>query len=164
MVMIGTRALIRPGHGANKMKTDSGLTDSLTSGGSPILLVEDDDIDALAFRRTMANAHWKNEIVWVPSGICAVEKLAGKQDYAAVFTDLMLREMDGFAVIAWVKERFPNLPVIAISHRDDEESITKAFAAGADFYIPKPIRQVDLLNLVHNCSHRLTPATGAPAS
>lgn len=100
----------------------------------------------------MENAGLANEVVSMPSGIAAVEKLTGRQNFAAVFTDLMLREMDGFAVISWVKEKYPELLTVAISRCDDLPTINRAFQAGADFYIPKPIREVDLKNLSRNYS------------
>jgi CheY-like chemotaxis protein len=113
----------------------------------PILLVEDDETDVIVFKRTMVNAELANEVVWVPSGIAAVEKLTGEQKYSAVFTDLMLQEMDGLQLISWVKEKYPNLLIVAISHRDEMDIINRAYQAGAAFYIAKPVREVDLINL-----------------
>src|ERR1041384_5329420 len=113
----------------------------------PILLVEDDPTDVLAFRHVLNNAQLANEVVSVASGVAAVETLTGERKYAAVFTDLMLREMDGFEVISWVRDKYPDLLIVAVSWRAEVETIAKAFEAGAHFYILKPVREVDLLNV-----------------
>jgi CheY-like chemotaxis protein len=113
----------------------------------PVLLVEDDATDVFAFKQVMANAQLTNEIVSVASGVAAVETLTGERRYAAVFTDLMLREMDGFEVISWVRDKYPDMLIVAVSWRTELETISRAFEAGAHFYILKPVREVDLINV-----------------
>jgi PAS domain S-box-containing protein len=61
-----------------------------------------------------------------------------------IFMDIRLPEMSGFEATQLIKQEFPNLPVIiqtAYTMKDDRE---KAFMAGCDDYLTKPVPLNDL--------------------
>ncbi|MEB3160031.1 MAG: response regulator [Synechocystis sp.] len=58
-----------------------------------------------------------------------------------VLLDALMPEMDGFDCCRALRQlaAFDVLPILMITFLDDNESIDKAFSAGATDYIPKPI-------------------------
>src|SRR6056297_428264 len=69
-----------------------------------------------------------------------------------ILLDIMMPGMDGFEVAATVKgmEKFANLPIIFLTARNDEESLTRGFELGAVDYITKPFRGAELRMRVQN--------------
>lgn len=57
-----------------------------------------------------------------------------------VFMDLMMPVMDGFSATKALKQRFPKLPVIAISASVYGEHREDAFKAGCDDFVKKPFQ------------------------
>lgn len=62
-----------------------------------------------------------------------------------VITDLMMPEVDGFAVVEFLKENSPNTPVIVVSGAGTISDVMKAIRLGAWDYITKPIEDLSLL-------------------
>ena len=63
-----------------------------------------------------------------------------------ILLDIMMPDMDGFDVARTIKEMptFSDVPIIYLTARNDEESITKGFELGAVDYITKPFRGAEL--------------------
>lgn len=66
-------------------------------------------------------------------------------DVSLVILDVMLPQLDGIAVCREVKRRRPNLPVILLTSRTDPETLVEGFGVGADDYVTKPFKVVELL-------------------
>jgi CheY-like chemotaxis protein len=116
----------------------------------PVWIVDDDPDDAklsqLAFQRL--NPRFPTTIF--ASG---QELLAHLQDLGlsakpaemsvpcAILLDLKLPEMDGFAVMEWLKQhpQFANIAVIVATHFADLTHLKQAYALGARSYLLKPI-------------------------
>jgi two-component system, cell cycle sensor histidine kinase and response regulator CckA len=62
-----------------------------------------------------------------------------------VLLDLMLPGMDGYAACREIRERRPALPVVVLTARTELDSLVHAFAAGAEDYVTKPFRAVELI-------------------
>lgn len=76
--------------------------------------------------------------------------LINKHDFDLILLDIMMPEMDGFAVCKKIKST-PNLaeiPVIFLTARTDIDSVTKGFQAGAVDYITKPFHSEELISRV----------------
>jgi CheY-like chemotaxis protein len=59
--------------------------------------------------------------------------------------------MDGFAVLEWIKARpeFASLPVVVLSgYVDMAGQVTRAYQAGANSFLPKPIKVQDLQSVL----------------
>lgn len=69
-----------------------------------------------------------------------------------ILLDIMMPDMDGFEVARTIKgmEKFADVPIIYLTARNDEESITKGFEIGAVDYITKPFRGAELRMRVRN--------------
>ena len=102
-----------------------------------ILVVEDD-----LLTMKILNFILKKEGFAVSSakdGLDAIERIAVIQP-DMVITDVMLPLKSGLEVTSYVKDNFPNIPVIVLSALGEEErTVTKAFELGADDFVAKPI-------------------------
>ena len=59
--------------------------------------------------------------------------------------DVMMPEMDGFAVLREIRGQGAELPVILLTARGEEYDQLQGFSSGADDYIPKPFSTKVLL-------------------
>lgn len=76
-----------------------------------------------------------------------------------VLTDIGLPGMSGIAGTRVLKERYPNLPVVALTVYDDDEDVFAALCAGASGYLLKNTTPVRLLE-----SLKEVASGGAPMS
>lgn len=74
--------------------------------------------------------------------------------------DVTMPLMDGFSLARRVKETRPNMPLVFLTARNDQEDILEGFKIGADDYITKPFSMDELLARVkaiwRRCSHTST--------
>jgi len=75
-----------------------------------------------------------------------------------VLLDLMLPEVDGIAVLRWLRRRDRDLPVLILSARGREDQKVAGLRAGADDYLAKPFGLDELSARVHALLRRALPA------
>ena len=75
-------------------------------------------------------------------------KLVEKEKPDVVILDLGLPDINGFEVLKRLRV-LSNVPVIILTVRKDEGDIVKGLELGADDYIIKPFRQMELLSRVN---------------
>ena len=82
----------------------------------------------------------------------------------AIF-DIKMPEMDGFSLLKSVRAQRPNLPIIFLSSKAEEQDQIIGFTLGADDYITKPFSKHLLLFRVAAVlrRHRVGPVTDADA-
>lgn len=116
-----------------------------------ILLVEDD------------KAIVKNLVEILKREGYSVETAKGQQEALALFPDftfdlclldISLSEGNGFALCRAIKDLSPDLPVIFLTASGDEYSVVAGFDMGADDYVKKPFRPMELLSRIKNVLRR----------
>jgi DNA-binding response OmpR family regulator len=114
----------------------------MTTATSTILVVEDD----AAIRRGLVDAlsFAGYGVVETDNGRSGVE-LALESEVDVVLLDVMLPEMDGFAVLEELRRNLPTLPVIMVTARGAEEDRVRGLTNGADDYVVKPFSARELL-------------------
>ena len=88
------------------------------------------------------------EVEEAVNGMEGVERaMTGSFDLLVV--DVNMPKMDGYEVIRTVREDAAlwRVPVITISTEDKEQDALKAYEAGANFYLTKPVRPKDLVEM-----------------
>jgi len=100
--------------------------------GLRLLLVEDDQIDQMSFRRSVAKDGLRYEIVSASSVAEAAAQL-GKRAFDVIVTDYSLGDGSAFDVSA----RAPGVPWIIVTGAGDETVAVAALRAGAEDYIVK---------------------------
>jgi len=90
-----------------------------------------------------------------PNGVEALKVLI-QERFDAVFTDIVMPEMDGFELCEEIRKNseWMDMPIVVISTHYDTAYIVKALRQGADDYIPKPIDPETVENVLHRV---LTP-------
>jgi PAS domain S-box-containing protein len=108
------------------------------------ILLADDNADMRAYVRRLLSQTY--EVVAVPDGAAAL-RAARAQPPDLVLTDVMMPELDGFALLKAIRadERLKTIPVIMLSARAGEESRVEGLEAGADDYLVKPFSARELL-------------------
>lgn len=73
-------------------------------------------------------------------------------EIAVLVTDLRMPGKDGFALMAWAKEKYPHLRVIVITGHGEKEVAVQALRKGAADYLEKPFDLDDLTHSVSRCA------------
>ena len=76
-----------------------------------------------------------------------------RESFDLVLLDLMLPDGNGYSVCTAIK-READIPVIFLTAMGDEESVVTGFELGADDYIAKPFRPLELVSRVKNVLRR----------
>ncbi len=125
----------------------------------PILLVEDDPNDQLLIRRALAKSRLLNPLHVVDDGDAAVEYLEGRGRFAdrqahpvpaLVLLDLKLPRRSGIEVLTWLRAQ-PSLrrtPVVILTSSKDSDDLNRAYDAGANSYLVKPVAFDGLIELL----------------
>ena len=71
--------------------------------------------------------------------------MALNRDYAAAVVDLMLPGLDGMSLIAEIRGRGNDLPIIILSAKGELGDRIKGLETGADDYLTKPFAFAELL-------------------
>ncbi|MEZ5065304.1 MAG: hybrid sensor histidine kinase/response regulator [bacterium] len=77
--------------------------------------------------------------------------LLGRNAYDVVLSDLKMPGIDGIAVIEWVRETNPGLPVLVMSGHATVESTIRALRLGAYDYLLKPFGLDEIERTIENC-------------
>ena len=107
-----------------------------------VLLVEDDASIAIVITAALEAEGF---VVMHCDTIAARDNLLSEQRYQALVTDVMLPDGDGIETLGAVHERFPEMPIIILSARDQENQKIHALDNGADDYLTKPFSTGELL-------------------
>ena len=108
-----------------------------------ILVVDDEPDVAELFRQRFRRETRQGTYVmhFAASGSEALDRLSGEIEptLAAVLSDINMRGMDGLELLAHIKERFPDLPVMMVTAYGDDERRRRAAEFGAAEFITKPV-------------------------
>lgn len=72
-------------------------------------------------------------------------KLIEQQKVDLVISDIMMPGVDGYELTKFLRERFPDLPILMISAKESFEDKRHGFMAGIDDYMVKPIDLNEML-------------------
>jgi DNA-binding response OmpR family regulator len=136
----------------------------MTDGGTPLVLVADDeeDIRALvAFRLQRAGY----EVITAADGAEALT-LATTRLPDLIVLDMMMPKATGLEVTRSLREQdsTKHIPVILLTARAQEADVASGFEAGADDYVKKPFSPMDLQLRVQALLERSPAASAASSS
>ena len=117
---------------------------------STLLVVEDEANDRFLIERAARKARILNPLQMVTNGEEAVSYLKGERDYAdrhahplpiLVLLDLKLPRRSGIEVLSWIRgsPTFHTLPVVVLTSSPDSGDVQRAYQAGANSYLVKPV-------------------------
>lgn len=131
----------------------------MTNKQQDIILVIDDSPDSLDLINTALDQ----------AGFTVLVALSGSQGLIitrnitpnVILLDAMMPIMDGFACCIELRKTLPLTPIIFMTGLVEVEAITRAFSAGANDYITKPIHPDELIARIRSHCHAAAQITGA---
>ena len=115
---------------------------------SRILVVDDSSLVRLYCRDVLEKAGY--EVDQAINGLEAMEKVLG-QTFELVIVDVNMPMMDGFSFIRLLRSNpapVATLPTLVVTTEAGSQDREEARAAGANFYLVKPVSERDLLRHV----------------
>jgi two-component system chemotaxis response regulator CheY len=110
-----------------------------------VLVVDDSALLRLYYRDVLGKAGF--EVEQAINGIEAMEKVLA-QGFDLVIVDVNMPKMDGFTFLRTLRRSASEvamLPALVITTEAGRQDIDDARQAGANFYLVKPVSEVDLL-------------------
>jgi DNA-binding NtrC family response regulator len=112
---------------------------------SSVLILDDEPVIRDVLGSVLAKAGFvTREAATAAEGL---ERLA-KEPIDLLLLDLMLPDRPGLEVLAEVKARHPEIPVIVVTAYSSVESAISAMREGAFHYLPKPFRNEEVVHVV----------------
>lgn len=127
-----------------------------------LLVVEDDELLRDALEAQLGLAH--HQVVAVPTAPDAIALFVSDR-FEAVVLDLGLPGgMDGLALLDWLRDKQPALPVLILTARDGIDDRVIGLQRGADDYLTKPFDMSELLARIASLLRRAQLPAFAPAA
>lgn len=118
------------------------------------MLEDDMDIGAAMRQWLEAGGHTVHHFA---SGKAIIRE-ASRESFDLFLLDWHVPDLSGAEVLKWLREKQQStVPVLFATSRDSEEDIVEALAAGADDYMIKPMRRMELLARVEALLRRVRP-------
>lgn len=101
-----------------------------------ILVVDDDEVDRMALRRSLSATDFNlsiTEAADADTALAAIEHTA----FDCIFLDYHLPGRSGLALVKQIRHRGVKVPLIVLTGQGDEQTAVKLMKAGASDYLPK---------------------------
>src|SRR6058998_2920453 len=103
-----------------------------------VLIVDDDPALLQALPRALQIRMAEVTVETADSAAAALDRIAAG-DYDAIVTDIKMPGMDGLALLAEIRRRQPDTPILIITGHGEYDLSVRALRGGAYDFIPKPI-------------------------
>lgn len=124
-----------------------------------LLVVEDSEDDIFFMERIFKQLGARCTLKFVRDGIEAVNYLSGNGQYAdrtkypvptIILMDLKMPRMNGFEVLEWMQKQhdIKLIPTIVVTSSTLQEDVTRAYRAGANAVMSKPVDKDSLLQML----------------
>ena len=124
------------------------MVDIGTPAEARVLIIDDSSLVRLYYRSALEKAGF--EVEQAINGIEAMER-ALSQPFDLVIVDVNMPRMDGFTFVRALRRvatDVASMPALMISTEGEMQDIAAARAAGANFYLVKPVSEVELVRHV----------------
>jgi DNA-binding response OmpR family regulator len=121
-----------------------------------ILLAEDDSNLGILLKNYLTAKNYETALY--VNGILALDAFRNKS-FDLCILDIMMPEMDGLALAREIRQLSPEMPVIFLTARNQQEDILEGFRSGADDYITKPFSMEELILRIEAILRRTTGVT-----
>jgi CheY-like chemotaxis protein len=128
-------------------------------GNEFILLVDDDENDALLLQRAFKKAGLHDWLRVVTEGQEAIDYLGGREQYSdrdrfplpfLMLLDLKMPGTDGFEVLRWARSErdLKRLLIVVLTSSNLQTDVDRAYELGANSYLVKPVEFDEMVNMV----------------
>lgn len=117
-----------------------------------VLIIEDDKAIVEAISLILHISWSETKLISTQFGEKGIEMVESEKP-DVVILDLGLPDISGFEVLKQIR-LFSSVPIIILSVRADEADIVKGLECGADDYVVKPFKQLELLSRIKLVTRR----------
>ena len=121
-----------------------------------LLVVEDEPKTLHAIQQGLEESQYEVDIAY--DGLIA-RRLALKNNYAAIITDLILPGLNGYELCRQLRAEGLTTPILMLTALGETDDKVLGFDAGADQYLTKPFQFKELLARVRSLTKRGTQVT-----
>ncbi|KJS02796.1 MAG: hypothetical protein VR65_03845 [Desulfobulbaceae bacterium BRH_c16a] len=114
-----------------------------------VLLVDDDPILRIALEKRLAAFSDSFTVITASDGFEAVQQLKN-YSFSLIILDLIMPRMDGMSLMAHIREKYADLPVIVISSMRAPEMQKMVKSNGVLAYLSKPFQAEALVSVIMN--------------
>ncbi len=118
----------------------------------PILLVEDDKVDAMTVKRALKEIKVTNNVVVASNGEEALEYLTNTDNEipCIILLDLNMPKMNGleFMKVAKETERLRKIPIVVLTTSSEERDRMNSFNNGVAGYMTKPVDYQQFVDVI----------------
>lgn len=115
-----------------------------------ILLVEDNEMIVKGLVYSLSKKGFETNIAYNAQ---EAESKIESNVYDIIILDVMLPDGNGFELCKHIKEN-KDIPIIFLTAKDDEKDVVNGFNLGADDYVIKPFRTMELISRIYNVLRR----------
>jgi CheY-like chemotaxis protein len=119
----------------------------------PILLVEDDSVDAMTVKRAMRDLRLSNPVVHLVNGEDAINYLSqgNIERPFVILLDLNMPKMTGLEFLKIIKadKGLKSIPVIVLTTSKERQDVMESFECGAAGYMIKPVDYAKFTEVVN---------------
>lgn len=120
-----------------------------------IAILEDDPVQSELLQALLLQSQHTHQAF---DSVASYLEALQQRSFDLALIDWVLPDGDGGGVLRWVRKNLGwQLPCIVITARDEEATVVAALEAGADDYIVKPAKPMELLARVQAASRRARP-------
>lgn len=118
----------------------------------PILLIEDDSVDAMTVRRALRELHVGNPLEHMENGEEGLFYLqdGSRERPCLILLDLNMPVMNGIEFLQAVKNlpEIKCIPVVALTTSDEQEDKVESFELGVAGYMRKPVEYQQFVEII----------------
>ncbi len=124
----------------------------MINDSAPIMLLEDDEIDAITVRRAIKEIDIKNDLVHHSNGEEALEYLQNETNKlpCLILLDINMPRMNGIEFLEEIKDidRLKRIPVIVLTTSKEDQDRYNTFNLGISGYMVKPVSYEKFLDVM----------------
>lgn len=115
-----------------------------------ILLVDDDEIERLKFKKVSQNVDFDCSIFEANNGENALTFLNSNMSLDLIITDLNMPRMDGFEFLSSLKNniKLKSIPVVIMSTSERKIDLERCYEFGISGYFSKPLKYSEYVSKV----------------
>lgn len=116
-----------------------------------IMLIEDDSIEIMKFKRTLSSLELKHSVLEANNGEEAFKLLEQKENLPdIILLDLNMPRLNGIEFLSILKqdEILKYIPAIILTTSSNENDLLKCFSIGVSGYILKPLKYEDYVTKI----------------
>ncbi len=119
-----------------------------------ILIAEDNPVFAKLISSVLGKHSDKLNVIYTENGREAI-KVLNQQQISLLVTDIEMPEMNGFDLLNYKNEKFPELPCIVMTAH---EAVKWRIAGDIISFLPKPFKVEELVNIIFQTFEKKSPS------